>query len=68
MKMFSKLQTFTAIVLVSTTIISLVSGAVSPKVFAASVSGPHDPREVEKFVDEFFNRSEVKKNMAGARG
>ncbi|AWX54931.1 penicillin-binding protein [Brevibacillus brevis] len=67
MKMFSKLQTVMATVLVFTMSVSLVSGVVSPtKVFAASVSGPDDPREVEQFADEFFNRSEIKNNMAGA--
>ncbi|WP_199930299.1 serine hydrolase [Brevibacillus brevis] len=67
MKMFSKLQTLMATVIVTTMSVSLVSGVVSPtKVFASSVSGPDDPREVEQFADEFFNQSEIKNNMAGA--
>lgn len=28
--------------------------------------GPQDPKEVEQFADEFFNRSELKDSMAGA--
>ncbi|WP_268626438.1 beta-lactamase family protein [Paenibacillus alvei] len=67
MNMFSK--RVTAIALTFTVVTGLLSstGTLSKVSAAAPVNiGPQDPKEVEQFADEFFNRPEIKDSMAGA--
>jgi len=68
MKRFRRLDCFNALALVTVLITGSVIGAVTPsKVSAASAMvGPHDPKEVEQFADDFFNRPDIQENMAGA--
>lgn len=68
MKRFGRFGCFNVIALV----IALLTGssyvAISPPQASAAseMAGPQDPKEVEQFADEFFNRPEIKENMAGA--
>lgn len=66
MNMFTK--SVTAIALTFTVATGLLGGTGSlSKVSAAPVRiGPQDPKEVEQFADQFFNRPEIKESMAGA--
>ncbi|OBY77285.1 penicillin-binding protein [Paenibacillus sp. KS1] len=67
MNMFSK--RVTAIALTLTVVTGLLSGTGTiSKVSAATPVniGLQDPKEVEQFADEFFNRPEIKDSMAGA--
>lgn len=65
MNMFSK--RVTAIALTFTIVTGFLSGTGSlSKVSATPVKvGPQDPKEVEQFADEFFNRPDIKDSMAG---
>ncbi|MFD3262226.1 serine hydrolase domain-containing protein [Paenibacillus lentus] len=66
MNMFTKRAT--AIALTFTVATGLLGGIGSlSKVSAAPLGGgPQDPKEVEQFADQFFNRPEIKESMAGA--
>ncbi|EST55053.1 hypothetical protein T458_09045 [Brevibacillus panacihumi W25] len=64
MKRFGRIGCFNVIALV----IALLTGsscvAISPPQASAAseMAGPQDPKEVEQFADDFFNRPEIKEH------
>ncbi len=63
----SRLSRVTAAALIVTVATSLFNGALAPNAQAASgLIGPQDTKEVEQFVDGFFEQSAIKESLAGA--